>query len=52
MLGFLKRLTSQAESYDATQDIKPWFKSKGINPSSVRHFVYDDPDLYPNYICN
>ena len=48
MLGFLKRLTSQAESYDATQDIKPWFKSKGINPSSVRHFVYDDPVLVKN----
>ena len=48
MLGFLKRLTSQAESYDATQDIQPWFKSKGINPSSVRHFVYDDPVLVKN----
>ena len=48
MLGFLKRFTSQAESYDATQDIQPWFKSKGINPSSVRHFVYDDPVLVKN----
>jgi hypothetical protein len=48
MLGFLKKLTSQAESYDATQDIRPWFKSKGINPSTVRHFVYDDPVLVKN----
>ena len=48
MLGFLKRLTSQAESYDATQDIKPWFKSKSINPSSVRHFVYTDSKLVKN----
>jgi len=48
MFGFLKKLTSQAESYDATQDIQPWFKSKGINPSSVRHFVYDDPVLIKN----
>ena len=48
MLGFLKRLTSQAETYDATKEIEPWFKSKGIKPSSTRHFVYQDPVLAKN----
>ncbi len=40
---------SKAEAYDASQDTKPWFKSKGIMPSSVRHFVYEDPVLVKNY---
>jgi hypothetical protein len=50
MFNFFKKiLTSQAEVYDASQDAKPWYKSKGINPSSIRHFVYEDPILVKNY---
>jgi hypothetical protein len=49
MFNFLKKiLTSQVETYDASQEIKPWYKSKGINPSSVRHFIYQDPVLVKN----
>jgi len=43
---FLRK--SQAPTYDATQEIEPWFKSKGIKPSSTRHFVYQDPVLVKN----
>ena len=43
---FLRK--SQAPTYDATQEIEPWFKSKGIKPSSTRHFVYQDPELVKN----
>ena len=43
---FLRK--SKAPTYDATQEIEPWFKSKGIKPSSTRHFVYQDPELVKN----
>jgi len=39
---------SKVAEYDATEEIKPWYISKGIKPSSVRHFVYTDSKLVKN----
>ena len=40
---------SNTEIYDATKEIRPWFISKNVKPSSVRHYVYDDPLLAKNH---
>jgi transcription antitermination factor NusG len=35
-------------AYDIREDSIPWYISKGIKPSSVRHFIYEDPVLVKN----
>jgi hypothetical protein len=33
---------------DVREEAGPWFESKGIKPSSARHFIYEDPVLVKN----
>jgi hypothetical protein len=47
-IWFFSRKSTNAITYDATEEIKPWYISKGIKPSSVRHFVYTDSKLVKN----
>ena len=35
-------------AYDIREDSNPWYISKGIKPSSVRHFIYEDSVLVKN----
>ena len=39
---------SGSVTYDVREDATPWFQSKDIKPSSVRHFIYEDSVLVKN----